>query len=52
VRLISIEGDNGVSMAAVVERDEEADTIEPMKLTENMDETEDLEDRTVEEVQE
>ena len=31
VRLISIEGDNGVSMAAVVERDEEAETIETIE---------------------
>jgi DNA gyrase subunit A len=35
VRLISIEGDNGVSMAAVVEKDEEETTAEPLKVAEN-----------------
>jgi DNA gyrase subunit A len=35
VRLISIEGDNGVSMAAVVERDDEETTAEPLKVAEN-----------------
>ncbi|MGB7595500.1 MAG: DNA gyrase subunit A [Erysipelotrichaceae bacterium] len=39
VRLISIEGDNGVSMAAVVERDDEAETVEPLKTDEIAEET-------------
>jgi len=40
VRLISIEGDNGVSMAAVVERDEEEEMVEPLKMDEITEESE------------
>ena len=44
VRLISIEGDNGVSMAAVVERDDETETVEPLKSTEVVEEIDVIEE--------